>query len=134
MLLADRLKMARVVADYTQQQIADILGIERSVYAYYESGKTQPSSELIKRLAALFRIDVSWFVAESKADGVLSESGDLFAVKREIKESGLLELSEEEKELIGLFRMIQGTTDKDKLSEVLKKFEKEFEQDKKDGE
>lgn len=127
MLLADRLKIARTLCEYTQQQIADILGIDRTAYTNYECGKMVPPSTLINRLAALYRIDVSWFMGEVSAMGILSESDDIFELRKMVRESGLLELSDEEKELVGLFRMLQGIADKDKLNEVLRNFEREFE-------
>lgn len=42
---------------YTQQQIADALNINRSTYAYYESGKTTPDIDTIIKLAKIFNID-----------------------------------------------------------------------------
>lgn len=43
---------------YTQQQVADYLQISRSTYTYYETGKTEPDLENIKKLAKLFGVSV----------------------------------------------------------------------------
>ena len=50
------LKEIRLAAGYTQQDIADILKIDRSTYAYYEAGKTEPNIPNLKKLANLYGI------------------------------------------------------------------------------
>lgn len=134
MFLGSRLRIARIAAEYTQQQMADILGMDRSSYSYYETGRYQPAPDLIKKMAALFKADVSWFVGDEQPEEMLSESGDVFSAKQQIKDSGFFDLSDDERELVGLFRMIRGTTDPDKLNEALKKFKEDFEQESTDGE
>ena len=38
----------------TQKEVADFLGIERSTYAKYESGASEPAFETLRRLAEYF--------------------------------------------------------------------------------
>lgn len=47
----DQLKKARLDMNYTQQQVADLMGISKSTYCGYETGKRQPDVEKIKQLA-----------------------------------------------------------------------------------
>lgn len=54
--LAEALKFYRDKQGITHQQIADNLQIHRSTYTCYESGKTQPSLENIKKIARLFNV------------------------------------------------------------------------------
>lgn len=119
MIISEKLKIARTACGFTQQQIADILGIDRSSYAYYETGKTTPSAENLRRLAALFGVDIEWFLGDI-VPGLLSEPEDVFSVNRAIRASKMSELSDEERELVGLFRMLKGTADEDKLAEALR--------------
>ena len=42
---------------YTQQQIADILGINRTTYTKYETSVTEPSIEMLQHLAKLLDVD-----------------------------------------------------------------------------
>lgn len=56
------LRMCRENAGLTQKQIADALNIERSTYAYYESGMTQPSGTMIVKLAKIFNVDYQLFM------------------------------------------------------------------------
>lgn len=50
---AEQLRKARNTAGYTQQQVADAMGITNSTYCGYETGKRQPDVEKIKRLASI---------------------------------------------------------------------------------
>lgn len=56
--LNDRLKFQRLRIGYSQQNIADLLGINRSTYTYYESGKTKPDIETLRILARLYDITI----------------------------------------------------------------------------
>ena len=42
---------------YTQQQIADILGINRTTYTKYETSVTEPSIEMLRHLSQLLDVD-----------------------------------------------------------------------------
>ena len=50
---ADQLKKARLNMGFTQQQVADAMGITNSTYCGYETGKRKPDVEKIKRLAKI---------------------------------------------------------------------------------
>jgi len=53
-----RLKLLRENCGYTQQQIANVLNIDRSTYAYYETGKTFPDINTFFALARIFNVDI----------------------------------------------------------------------------
>lgn len=50
---SEQLKKARLNMGYTQQQVADLMGITKSTYCGYETGKRQPDVGKIKQLAAI---------------------------------------------------------------------------------
>ena len=52
--LASRLKDERTKRKLTQQQIADILGINRVTYQGYESGKHEPDLSILIKLSDTF--------------------------------------------------------------------------------
>lgn len=54
-ILSENLKKLRKAHNLTQQQLADILKIKRSTYAYYEHG-INPGNENIKKIADIFKI------------------------------------------------------------------------------
>ena len=51
------LKFMRKRCELTQRQVAEVLHIDRSTYAYYESGTTEPDLKSISKLARIFNID-----------------------------------------------------------------------------
>lgn len=57
----------RKLAGYTQEQVADILGLKRNTYARIEH-HGNPSPEMIDKLAKLFNVPVQRFFSEEKLD------------------------------------------------------------------
>ena len=51
------LRNLRKEKGYTQQQMADMLNISRSTYTYYETGKSQPSFQNLKKLCEILEVD-----------------------------------------------------------------------------
>ena len=44
--------------NFTQQQVADSLGISRQAYANYEAGKRQPDPEMLMKLSEFFEVSI----------------------------------------------------------------------------
>lgn len=61
--LRENLRRYRGEARYSQQEVACRLGISRSAYTYYETGKTVPTVVDLFRLAGLYRIRLEDFLA-----------------------------------------------------------------------
>ena len=80
---------------YTQQQIADVLCIDRSTYSYYETGKTRPDLATLVTLAEIFQTTV---------DGLLGTAAPPKG-KRE-NESPVFNLLKDEKQVICLYRSL----------------------------
>lgn len=53
------LKNLRIKSGFTQRQIAERLNVTRQTISSYESGRTQPDVEMIEKLAAIYRVDIS---------------------------------------------------------------------------
>lgn len=58
LLLSAMLKQNRNSLGLTQEQVAQILNIDRSTYAYYELGRSEPSLENLIRLANLYGVTI----------------------------------------------------------------------------
>ena len=54
--LGERLKKERVKMGATQNQIADLLGIERSRYAKYECGASDPPTDILYKISLVYRV------------------------------------------------------------------------------
>ena len=53
---AENLKNARLSAGLTQQQVAESMGITKSTYCGYETGKRQPDVKKIKQLSQILGV------------------------------------------------------------------------------
>lgn len=58
MLLAKNLKFLRKRHGYTQSQVALLLEINRSTYAYYELGRTRPKIATLQALSSLYGVKI----------------------------------------------------------------------------
>lgn len=103
-VLAQRLRHLRTVADLTQTEIADMLGVRRDTYANYEVGRCAPNAETRIRLAAIYNIDPEMLLHPDEV-GIVSPQQRLndssFASAR-----GIAPLPGDEKMLISLYRLL----------------------------
>ena len=58
MTLGESLKTIRKRFNMTQDEVAVFLGESRSGYTYYETGKSEPSIDTLKKLATIYDITV----------------------------------------------------------------------------
>lgn len=100
--LAQRLKRLRNCNEFTQQQIAEVLNIDRSTYAYYELGKTEPNGETTIKLAKLFNVSVSELLTgeDDPPTSLEDSSGQIFYYDL------LNNLTAKEKKLIMNYRLL----------------------------
>lgn len=117
-MLNEQMKLIRKKNKYTQQQISDLLEIERSTYASYETGRNRPDIRLLAAFAKAFNITVDYLINidPSKELEVLDSTTSL---KKQQGESLISELSKEEKELLAMYR-ICSDKNKEKFRELLK--------------
>ena len=57
-LLPQKLKELRKVHNYTQDYVAEVLGVVRQTYSHYETGKRAPDAEALYKLAGLYNISI----------------------------------------------------------------------------
>lgn len=63
----------RAQAGYTQKQVADLLGVDRSTYSYYELGKIKPDIKTIMNLSKIFKVHYTE-ILESEINYQFSDS------------------------------------------------------------
>lgn len=63
-----KMKIQRVQCGLTQQEIANRLGIDRTTYTKYETGKSEPSFDTLQKIAELLQIPVTELLQEWKED------------------------------------------------------------------
>lgn len=65
-IFGKRLREDRKSKKITQQELADRLGIKRNTYSDWENGKTEPTFEILVKLADLFDISLDWLFGRDK--------------------------------------------------------------------
>jgi len=99
------LKKLRKENGLTQQQVADFLHLDRSTYAYYESGRTKINIDILIRLSNFFQVSLGTLVGEDLPAAVLADSSvsaDAALIDESV--SNFSQLSREEQYLVILFR------------------------------
>ncbi len=107
-MLATHLRLLREKNGLTQKQVAEILNIDRSTYAYYECGKTRPDILTIAKLARLYRISTD-FLLDVKNPAFHAEFHDDRVEYRTLQSERvgyLSDLSRDEQELILHYRQL----------------------------
>ena len=101
------LKTLRRENGLTQQQVADYLHLDRSSYAYYESGRTKINIDILMRLAKFFQISLAMLVgeelpAQQLESGTPEENLETVLVNQSV--SRFTQLSRDEQYLVILYR------------------------------
>ena len=68
-MLKDNLVMLRSMHGYSQEQIAEMIGISRQAYAKWESGATVPDVEKCALLAGVYGITIDSLVCTMQVEG-----------------------------------------------------------------
>lgn len=116
----NNLKQIRLSCALTQKQVSDVLGIERSTYTCYETGKSTPPIETAKKLSKIFGVTLEEIFFDEKEQASLSVLGDGFSDYNTDEESEMsfANLTKEEKELVIRFRLLDSENKKKLLDET----------------
>ena len=91
-MIGERIKNLRKGKGMTQQQLADVLGVERSSVGKYETGSL-PSAEVMLRMAQFFDVSVDYLCEREESGAVRVEN-------------------EAERQLLVMFRKTDGISEK----------------------
>lgn len=59
--IAKKIKILRKARGYTQQQLADLLGVQRATISNYEIGRRSPHIKELARLAEILGVNLEYF-------------------------------------------------------------------------
>ena len=112
MTVADSLKKIRKQYKLTQEDVAKFLGISRSGYTYYETGKSLPSIDVLKKLAAMYDTSIDNVVGNTvkNADPRYAKSN----LAMEDCSDPLMYMKKDEQEVVMAYRLLDDE-EKDKL-------------------
>ena len=118
MVLAESLKKIRKQYKMTQEDIAKLLGISRSGYTYYETGKTVPSVEVLQKLSAIYNTTIDIIVGNPIRENVDKRYySDILSVS-EGNTDPLIYMKKDEQALIMAFRLLP-EEEKEKLQAMV---------------
>ena len=81
----DTLKRLRLQGGLTQQQLADRLGVTKSVISYYELQERYPSPEILVKLASIFHVSTDYLLGLERGETLSLEglcAEDVAIIKR----------------------------------------------------
>ncbi len=122
------LRQCRENSGLTQKQVADALNVERSTYAYYETGTTHPSGLMIVKLANIFNVNYTLFM-EALSDTKFNSSGEnveftTFSDTSWRDRERIYTLQKSEQNLIINYRTLR-KDQKEKIKELIKQMQKQ---------
>ena len=105
-MLSQRLREFRLDHNLTQKNIADVLGVDRTTYTYYETGVTTPSPSTLYKLSKIYNVTIGYLMGVE--ENWIDESTGL-AKKGVVLSSGvdpIASLGKEERALLMYYRVL----------------------------
>ncbi len=131
-IMAKKLSRVRKAHHLTQEQVADILKIKRSTYAYYERNTTPPLENILK-LSTLFHVSTHELMYDEQDPvifnqlinpGILEDPGSIFDIHQPTNFGNLLE---RERMLIARYRLLPENL-KDKICKEVEELAEKIDQ------
>lgn len=110
-MLSEQLKIIRKANGFTQVELAKVIGIERSTYASYETGRNRPDVGVLDKIAKAFGVTVDYILSIKGGSVQLSDVSMNY--NGDSNPHLLSELSVEERMLVSKLR-----TEPEKLEEI----------------
>ncbi len=134
--LGQALKSLRKQCELTQRQVAEALHIDRSTYAYYESGTTEPDLKSIRKLSQIFNVDPAVFLPDEDGKPYVHISDVTGKVHQEapseeesvldLKDEKIYSIAKDERRVLILYRTLS-PEQKEKFIEFAQKLHEEQE-------
>lgn len=71
--VGESLRIVRKEHNLKQKDIADAIGIDRSTYSFYETGKTNPTIETMCALAKIYNVTIGYLIGKEANNPELRE-------------------------------------------------------------
>lgn len=101
-ILGQRIALLRRASGMSQEQVASLLHVSRSTYAYYESGKSSPSLDSLRELIQLYCPENPKFLLLMDDDTTSIEQKKIINSVKKEKLKGTL--SSDEIQLLAIYR------------------------------
>lgn len=121
--IGESLKRVRSEHNLKQKDIAEAIGIDRSTYSFYETGKTNPPIETLCALAKIYNVTIGYLLGKEANNPELRMRAN--AVSSAVDPIALLD--KDEQLLLIYYRLAQEKSKKEILDAVIKKCRSEEE-------
>lgn len=117
----------RKKCEYTQKQVADLLGLDRSTYSYYELGKIKPDINTVMRLSDIFDVHYTT-ILESEDTNAFSDvrkggvSKQLNTSEENLNVTNFNFLTKKEQDILMAFRLLSNESQRDIMEFISQKF------------
>lgn len=115
--IGESLRKVRKEHNLKQKDIAEAIGIDRSTYSFYETGKTNPPIETMCALAKIYNVTIGYLIGKEANNPELRVRAN--AVSSAVDPIALL--NEDEQKLLIYYRLAQENSKKEILDEVIRK-------------
>lgn len=119
-MLSQHLREIRLEHNLTQKNIADVLGVDRTTYTYYENGVTSPSPDTLYKLSRIYNVTVGYLMGVEEN---VPTDGTRGSVSLSAGVDPIASLGKDEKALLMCFRVLSPAEKKkaiEKLREMAK--------------
>ncbi len=106
-MLAENLKKFRKLSGFRQDDIAKVIGLDRSAYAYYESGKTEPNTENMIKIAKMLGIDMNTLLGYEVSEPLhelCSGAENAYDATNELQADDISKCTPDERYIIACYR------------------------------
>lgn len=108
--IGKKLRLCRENCGLSQNQVANVLGIDRTTYTYYESGRSEPNLTTLVKLANIFCVDVATLLPQEDDSTVLRD--------RKSAPNPIYSLTNAEQTLLISFRLLSSEKKEEFLAKI----------------
>lgn len=102
-----QLKQLRTSKKMLQKDVASLLGIDRTTYAKYESGASEPNYETLLKLAEIFGVSTDYILGRDEKKPTVQDDGLTEGERALMKQ--FRQLTPEQQDMV--LRMVQAAAD-----------------------
>lgn len=81
--LGDNIRAVREKAQYTQEQLAEMIGMNRVSLAWYESGKIEPGSKALSKIADALHVSTNMLLYGT--DEMSDEDREIWELREQVR-------------------------------------------------
>ena len=122
-IISEKIKKYRKECGYTQKRLADLLDIDRSTYAYYESGRIKPDINNVMKLCKIFNVNYEDILeSEPEVQNNLQDSNFSCNNLSSGNSNYMYNLTKKEQEIILYYRLLSAEKKEEIREEIIKRY------------